>query len=433
MFYNTAFPDNKVDFQTAVFQGLADGSGLFMPENFSPLEPDFWSQIHDREVWEIAFPLLNAVLGNEIPADVLKKICQEAFSFPVPLVALGPRLHTLELFHGPSLAFKDFGARFMARIMAWYNLKRNKPLHILVATSGDTGGAVAMGFHQVPHTRVTILFPKGRVSAYQEWQLTRLGGNIKALEVEGSFDDCQALVKEAFMDRELSASEGLTSANSINIARLLPQMVYYAVAWAALSKKSETGKVVFSVPSGNFGNICAAAFAWQLGLPVERLVAATNANRVFTDFLTSGAYEPKPSVATLSNAMDVGNPSNFVRIKALYQNWEGIQAHFSSYSFSDEETQQALFELYEKYGYLSEPHGAVAYLGARAYQKETRSASPLVFLGTAHPAKFLPVIPKELAQKIAVPAQLLTLQDKPAFKTTISNNFSELKKHLIAR
>jgi threonine synthase len=428
LLYNTNNPSQKSNFENAVFQGLADGNGLFMPEQLPVLPPSFFEELPSLSFPEMATRVVDAFLGDEIPKEVLENICRDAFSFPVPLAPVGKGRYCLELFHGPSLAFKDFGARFMARIMAHFNKVRQKPLHVLVATSGDTGGAVAMGFHNVPGIRVTILYPKGRVSKYQEVQLTCLGGNVRALEVDGSFDDCQALVKLAFQDRELSEREGLTSANSINIARLIPQSLYYFHAWAQIQKSDPGAKVVFSVPSGNFGNICAGAFAWKMGLPIEKLVASVNANRVFTDYLASGKFAPKPSVATLSNAMDVGNPSNFVRIEALFGGWAGVKEFFQSYSFSDPETEAAEMELYEKYGYLSEPHAAIGYLGLEKYRVAIGSSAVGVFLGTAHPAKFIPVLPSSLREKVEVPESLVALMDQPSEKRAMKVDFEEFRK-----
>jgi threonine synthase len=425
--YNTNNRSQKSTFKNAVFQGLADGNGLFMPESLPLMPAHFYERLPNLSFTEMALEVTSALLQDEIPHSILKEICEEAFSFPVPLVPVGEKTFCLELFHGPSLAFKDFGARFMSRIMAWFNREEKKPLHVLVATSGDTGGAVAMGFHNVPGIRVTILYPKERVSKYQEVQLTCLGGNVRALEVDGTFDDCQALVKQAFQDRALSEREGLTSANSINIARLIPQSLYYFHAWALVQKISPGARVVFSVPSGNFGNICAGAFAAQMGLPVEKLIASVNANRVFPDFLETGIFNPKPSIATLANAMDVGNPSNFVRIEALLGGWENVKSAFKGYSFSDPETEVAELELFEKYGYLSEPHAAIGFLGLQKYREETGSEAIGVFLGTAHPAKFIPVLPSVLKDKVEVPESLLELIKRPPLKRSMKVDFDEFR------
>ena len=423
--YNTRQPSQKSTFQHAVFQGLADGNGLFMPEQLPLMPADFFQRLPHLSFSEMAMEVVSALIGDEIPADIIKEICEDAFSFPAPLTQLETNTYCLELFHGPSLAFKDFGARFMSRVMSYFNRIDQKPLHVLVATSGDTGGAVAMGFHNVPGIRVTILYPKGRVSKFQEVQLTCLGGNIRALEVDGSFDDCQTLVKQAFQDRELSEKEGLTSANSINIARLIPQSLYYFYAWGQIQKMHLGANVVFSVPSGNFGNVCAGAFAWKMGLPVEMFIAAVNANRVFTDYLKDGIFTPKPSVATLANAMDVGNPSNFVRIEALLGGWAGVKDAFRSYSFSDEEIEAAEMEMFSQAGYLSEPHAAIGFLGLDSYRKETGSDAIGVFLGTAHPAKFIPVLPESLRSKVDIPSSLLELEKMPSVKRSMRVDFEE--------
>jgi len=429
--YNTAKPNQTTNFENAVFQGLAEGNGLFMPSDFPRFEDSFFHKLPNLSNQEIAFEVVYALIGDEIPASVVKEICDDAFNFPLPLVKLNEQTQILELFHGPSLAFKDFGARFMSRIMAYFNKKRQKKLHILVATSGDTGGAVAMGFHNIPGIQVSILFPKNRVSKYQEVQLTGLGGNIKAYEVDGSFDDCQAMVKQAFSDREFSEAEGLASANSINIARLIPQSLYYFMAWAELQKQKPGAEVVFSVPSGNFGNICAAAFAWKMGLPIKKLIASVNANRVFTDYLSTGNLVPKHSISTLSNAMDVGNPSNFVRIEALLGDAKGVNELFKSYSFSDVETEEAELELYKKYHYLSEPHAAIGYLGLKRYFDENEGTETGIFLGTAHPAKFIPVLPEAFKNEIEIPKAIQDLLEKPLEKTKISLDY-EAFKHFIS-
>jgi len=426
--YNTSNPSQKSTFKNAVFQGLADGNGLFMPDSLPILPQSFFEELPDLSFSDMALRVTEAILGDEIPHPILKQICDDSFSFPVPLVQVAEKTYCLELFHGPSLAFKDFGARFMSRIMAYFNKEDKKPLHVLVATSGDTGGAVAMGFHQVPGIRVTILYPKGRVSKYQEVQLTCLGGNVRALEVDGSFDDCQSLVKQAFQDRELSLKEGLTSANSINIARLIPQSLYYFHSWAEVQKIQPGAKVVFSVPSGNFGNICAGAFAWKMGLPLEKLVASVNANRVFPDYLEEGIFQPKPSVPTLANAMDVGNPSNFVRIENLLCGWSGVKEAIHSYSFTDEETEKAELKLFHENHYLSEPHAAIGYLGLEKYRQETHSDAVGIFLGTAHPAKFIPVLPEDLSAQVVLPKSLVDLMDRPSLKRSMSVDFEEFRK-----
>lgn len=423
--FNTANPTQKANFQSAVFLGLADNGGLFMPEQIPVLPSEFFEKLPNLSFSELAFEVCKNLIGDEIDSNSLKEICHSAFDFEAPLISLHDQLFCLELFHGPSLAFKDFGARFMSRLMAHFNQKIQMPLHVLVATSGDTGGAVAMGFHNVPGIRVTILFPKDRVSKYQEVQLTSLGGNVQALEVNGTFDDCQMLVKRAFCDRELSEKEGLTSANSINIARLIPQSLYYFWAWGQIQKANPGANVVFSVPSGNFGNICAGAFAQKMGLPIEKLIASVNANRVFTDYVNTGNFIPTSSKSTISNAMDVGNPSNFSRIEALFGGLEGIRNSFRSYSFSDEETSKAIMELWLEHGYLSEPHAAVGYFGLKEYFNETQSDAIGVFLGTAHPAKFLPVLPTDIRYRIQIPESLTSLLANLSLKQKIEVDFDQ--------
>lgn len=429
--YNTRNRAETTDFETAVFRGLAPGNGLYMPEGLPLLPAAFFQNLPEFSFSEMAFKVLNTLIGDEIPADQLKRIAAESFDFPVPLVKLDAQTAVLELFHGPSLAFKDFGARFMARILGFFLEKSPRPLHILVATSGDTGGAVAMGFHHVPGIQVSILFPKGRVSDLQEAQLTRLGGNIQAFEIEGSFDDCQRMVKDAFQDPELSRRHGLTSANSINIARLLPQSLYYYYAWGQVQKSFPGKEVVFSVPSGNFGNICAAAFAWKMGLPIKRLIAAVNANRIFPDFLNTGFLEPRESIATLSNAMDVGNPSNLPRIQELLgASSEELKMLFSSWSVSDEATLAAERELLHSFDYVSEPHLAVGYSAWREFQKESNASSVGVVLGTAHPAKFIPSLPSEIKGMVEIPESLSRLLSFPSKKITLPPQLDALVFHL---
>jgi threonine synthase len=429
--YNTRNRAEICDFETAVLRGLAPGNGLYMPMDFPGLPDSFFESLPDLSFPEMAFQVLDPLIGEEVPAARLRKLCKEAFDFSVPLVELDKHTAVLELFHGPSLAFKDFGARFMARIMGYFLEKAPRPLHILVATSGDTGGAVAMGFHHVPGIQVSILFPKGRVSDLQEAQLTRLGGNVKAYEIEGSFDDCQRMVKEAFQDTELTRRHGLTSANSINIARLLPQSLHYFHAWALVQKKYPGRKLVFSVPSGNFGNVCAGAFAWKMGLPVERFIAAVNANRIFSDFLATDKFEPKESQATLSNAMDVGNPSNFPRIQELLgASAAEVGSLFSSTSISDTETEQAELEMLQAFGYAGEPHLAVGYAAWKQFQSSFSEDTIGVILGTAHPAKFIPALPQELKSRVEIPDALSRLLAFPSQKITLPPQLEALAHHL---
>ncbi|MFQ3575065.1 MAG: threonine synthase, partial [Cytophagales bacterium] len=332
----------EVPFEQAIFLGLPPDNGLYMPNHIPTLDKDFFNQLPNLSLPEIAFQVSKALIGDDIPENILKELIEDAINFEAPLVEIGKDEYALELFHGPSLAFKDFGARFMSRIMGYFLKKNNDFVHILVATSGDTGGAVAMGFYNTPNIKVSILYPSGKVSDLQEKQLTALGGNIEAYEVNGTFDDCQAMVKKAFLDRNLADKLHLSSANSINIARLIPQTFYYFNTVAALMRKGAKKPIVFVVPSGNFGNIGAGLIAKRMGLPVYDFVAATNANDIIPKYLESGNFEPKPSVRTISNAMDVGNPSNFARIKALYSSSvENLRKDMKGFSFDDESTKMA--------------------------------------------------------------------------------------------
>src|SRR6201996_5159713 len=357
-FYSTNNVNHQVSFKEAVFNSMPQDRGLYMPVQIPRLDDKVLNNLDSYTLPEIAFHVAKNLLGDDIPDNDLKTIIGDAINFYAPVVQLEESVYVLELWHGPSLAFKDFGARFMSRVMSYFLEAGEKQLDVLVATSGDTGGAVALGFLGVPNTRVTILYPKGKVSGIQELQLTTNGQNIRAIEVDGTFDDCQALVKQAFTDPELNAKFRLTSANSINIARLIPQTFYYFNAYAQMLKQGRD-KVVFSVPSGNFGNIGAGLLAWKMGLPLTQFIAATNANDTVPEFLKTGVYEPKASVATLSNAMDVGNPSNWVRIQDMFrENPEEFKRLVSGYSFDDEETLAAIEKIYNTYHYIACPHTA---------------------------------------------------------------------------
>ncbi len=382
-----------VNLKQAVLRSLPPDNGLYMPAQLPTLPPDFWRSWRDLTFQEIGRAVATAFFHDDIPSRALDEIVDGALTFDAPLVTLGPGDHLLELFHGPTLAFKDFGARFMARLMAWLTRDDPRELTVLVATSGDTGGAVASAFHHVAGTRVIILYPRGKVSGLQEKQLTAIGGNITALEIDGSFDDCQALVKSAFLNHELSERLNLTSANSINIARLVPQSFYYIHAARQLPIG---GDPVFVIPSGNFGNLTAGLLAMRLGLPVAHFVAATNRNDVVPQFLRTGRYTPRPSVPTLSNAMDVGAPSNFVRMQALCgESAAAMRPHITGLAFSDEQTRAAIREVHSLYGYVIDPHGAVAWLAARAWRAAHPTAHTIT-LETAHPAKFPDIIAAEL-------------------------------------
>jgi threonine synthase len=417
----------KVSFREAVIQGLAPDKGLYFPQNITPLDIAFFERIESKSNEEIAFEAIRQFIGDEIPEDTLKQIIAETLSFNFPIVKVEDNIYSLELFHGPTMAFKDVGARFMSRCLAYFN--NNNPTSkntVLVATSGDTGGAVASGFLGVTGVDVVILYPSGKVSDVQERQLTTLGRNIKALEVDGVFDDCQDMVKKAFLDEEL-AYKNLTSANSINIARWLPQMFYFFFAYKQL--KSKNKPLVFSCPSGNFGNICAGIMAKRLGLPIEHFVASTNVNDTVPRFLENGNYDPKPSKATISNAMDVGNPSNFIRIQELYHNnLNEFEKDFSSYSFTDEETTDALKSVYKNSGYIAEPHGAVGYLGLKKELKNHPEAIG-IFLETAHPIKFPEVVEPALNIKLPIPPQIESVLHKKKESIKIKT-YEELKAFL---
>jgi threonine synthase len=417
----------KVSFQEAVINGLAPDKGLYFPETIAPLNKTFFDNIENLSNSEIGFEAIKQFIGGEIPNAELQRIIEETLSFDFPLIEIEKDIYSLELFHGPTMAFKDVGARFMARCLAYFN--RNNPNQkntVLVATSGDTGGAVASGFLGVEGVDVVILYPSGKISDIQEKQLTTLGMNIKALEVDGVFDDCQDMVKKAFLNESLK-HQNLTSANSINIARWLPQMFYFFFAYKQL--KSQNKPLVVSCPSGNFGNICAGIMAKRLGLPIAHFVASTNANDTVPRFLESGSYDPKPSKATISNAMDVGNPSNFIRIQELYHNNPAaFERDFSSFSFSDDETKRALKSIYEKSGYIAEPHGAVGYLGLKKEMKNYPEAIG-IFLETAHPIKFSEIVEETLKVKLSIPKQIESVLGKEKVSTRIST-YEDLKKFL---
>lgn len=416
----------KVSFQEAVIKGLAPDRGLYFPESISPLPDSFFQNIETLSNEEIAFETIKQFVGDEIPETELKKIITETLCFDFPCIPVEDNVFSLELFHGPTMAFKDVGARFMSRCLGYFNRNTDKKVTVLVATSGDTGGAVASGFLGVKGVEVVILYPSGKVSDIQERQLTTLGQNIKALEVDGVFDDCQDMVKKAFLDESLT-HKNLTSANSINIARWLPQMFYIFFAYKQLKQYNKS--IVLSCPSGNFGNICAGIMAKRLGLPISHFVASTNANDTVPRFLEKGNYEPKPSVATISNAMDVGNPSNFIRIQELYNNdLNEFEKDFSSYSFSDTETEITIKDIYNRTKYIAEPHGAVGYLGLKKeMQKQPNSIG--VFLETAHPIKFLDIVEPLLDLQLPIPKQIESVLNKEKVSVKIKT-YEELKDFL---
>ncbi len=428
--YSTNNKKQFVPLSEAVMKGLPDDNGLFMPDKIGTLPADFIQNLDKYSFQEIAYTVAKTLMRRAIPAKELKKIIETAITFPVPLVSVSDSIHILELTHGPSLAFKDFGARFMAQLMRYFNRNESKELVILVATSGDTGGAVAAGFYKTPGIKVVILYPSGKVSHLQEQQLTTLGHNITALEVDGTFDDCQALVKKAFLDADLTKQIRLSSANSINIARLIPQSFYYFEGYKQLKDKHTP--VVFSVPSGNFGNLTAGLLAQKMGLPISHFIAATNVNDVVPEYLASGKYQPRPSKRTLSNAMDVGNPSNFARMLDLYcSTWNNMRNDISGYAYKDDVTSEAMVEIKEKYGYIIDPHGAVAYLAFKEYQAEHKNSQGII-LETAHPAKFLEDVESILNQKIEIPKALAEIADKEKKAIKMNTDFDRFKNWLSA-
>ncbi|MEN1785514.1 MAG: threonine synthase [Bacteroidota bacterium] len=416
-FFSLNNPTHKTSFKEAVVQGIAPDKGLYFPERIDPLPTQFFEQLSSLSHREIAFTAIKQFVADDIPDEVLTAIVSATLDFDFPVVKIEPQVATLELFHGPTMAFKDVGARFMANCLGYFSQDQEEEVTVLVATSGDTGGAVANGFLGVPGVKVVILYPSGKVSHIQEQQLTTLGQNITALEVEGTFDDCQRMVKRAFLDSELTDHKKLTSANSINVARWLPQLFYYLFA----QKQQPKGeKLIFSVPSGNFGNICAGMVAHRLGMPAEHFVAATNVNDVVPEYMRTGNYQAKRSVSTISNAMDVGDPSNFVRIQELYDtDFEKLSQSFSAYSFTDAETRVAMKELHDNTGYVADPHGAVGYLGLKKYLNQHGGRG--VFLETAHPVKFLPVVEEVLGLTPDIPPQIQAVMDRKKTAVPISD------------
>ncbi|OPC03844.1 threonine synthase [Elizabethkingia ursingii] len=423
MKYYSTRGKHSVNIQQAVLNGLADDGGLYMPAYIPQLPASFFENIENKSLPEIGFEVAKLFLEDSIPDKVLKEMIDEVLNFDIPVVPVHHNIYSLELFHGPTLAFKDVGARFMARLMSYY--ADGNSMKVIAATSGDTGSAVAAGFYNVPGINVYILYPKGKVSPLQEKQLTTWGGNIKALEIEGTFDDCQALAKQLLADEELQKHQ-VTSANSINIARLIPQSFYYFWAYAQLKKENK--KIVFSVPSGNFGNLTAGLLAYKMGLPVDRFIASTNINNVVPQYLESGIYEARPSLSTVSNAMDVGNPSNFERMKDLFQeDVSKFREVISGYYFTDEETKATVQKVYKESGYLLDPHGAVAYLGLVQYQNGQQEDFNGILLETAHPAKFIETVEESILEKIEVPEKLSAFGKKEKITTLFPVDFQQVK------
>lgn len=431
-YYSTNHTAPDATLQEAVVRGLAADRGLFMPREIRPLPADFFDTIQNLSFQDIAVRVAEAFFGDDIPAPDLERIVRDTLAFDVPLVPVAPDIYSLELFHGPTLAFKDVGARFMARLLRYFIGKEGGDgmVNVLVATSGDTGSAVANGFLGVDGIHVYVLYPKGKVSPIQECQFATLGRNITAVEVDGVFDDCQRLVKTAFMDADLCSRKTLTSANSINVARFLPQAFYYFNAYARLKEIGKGDGVVVSVPSGNFGNITAGLFAWRMGLPGKRFIAANNANDIFYNYLQTGKYEPRASVQTIANAMDVGDPSNFARILDLFAgDHKRISSLISGATYSDGQIRRTMRECYEQNGYILDPHGACAY---RALAEGLRPGETGVFLETAHPAKFKDTVEKAIGAEVAIPAPLAAFMQGEKSTTQVSAEYSDFRQLLLS-
>ncbi|MDP4239054.1 MAG: threonine synthase [Bacteroidota bacterium] len=431
-YYSTNKKVTGVSLQDAVVKGLAEDKGLFMPDSIKKLPQLFFDTIENLSFQEIAYTVADAFFGEDVEAEALKKIVYETLNFDVPLVPVAGSIYSLELYHGPTLAFKDVGGRFMSRLLGYFIQKQSKTkVNVLVATSGDTGSAVANGFLGVEGIHVYVLYPKGLVSPIQECQFTTLGQNITALEVDGTFDDCQALVKSAFMDEELNTKLKLTSANSINVARFLPQSFYYFYAYAQLKKEGKSENLVMCVPSGNFGNITAGLFAKRMGLPVKRFIAANNRNDIFLQYLQTGNYSPRPSVSTIANAMDVGDPSNFARVLDLYGgSHEAIVADISGVSYDDRQIQETLKGCYTQTGYLLDPHGACGYRALKEMLGENETG---VFLETAHPAKFLETVENIIGKKVEIPPKLQEFMKGTKKSISLPKDFDSFKNYLKTR
>lgn len=426
-YYSLNGQSPAVDFRDATISGQAPDGGLYFPETIPVADKSLIDNLQQLTREEIAFRVIRPFTGTTIPEDVLMDIVTQTVNFEIPLVKINDKVSSLELFHGPTLAFKDIGARFMSRCLGYFSRETNRRVTVLVATSGDTGGAVASGFHKVEGVDVVILYPSGKVSSVQEKQLTTFGDNIHALEVTGNFDDCQQMVKQAFRDEDLTQTLFLTSANSINVARWLPQQFYY---FFALQQWQHDRPPVFSVPSGNFGNICAGLMAWKAGLPAAHFIAACNANDVVPRFLQTGKYEPRQAIPTISNAMDVGNPSNFVRIMKIFNNDEGkLKEMISSHTTDDQQTKDMLLNVYQTDRYLLDPHGAVGYDAVQRYL-ESHFGERGIVLETAHPIKFLDVVEPIINESIPVPASICETLKKEKVARKIGNTYEELKAYL---
>lgn len=428
-YYSLNNPSARVSFKEATIKGQAPDKGLYFPEKIPALPADLIENIASLSHEEIAIRVIRPYTGGTIPEKELERIISETIDFPFPLVPVTDSISSLELFHGPTLAFKDVGARFMSRCLGYFVKDQSQPVTVLVATSGDTGGAVASGFYDVPGINVVILYPSGKVSSVQELQLTTLGRNISALEVSGTFDDCQRMVKTAFADPDLNRALFLTSANSINVARWLPQQFYYFFAWRQWADKGHPP--VICVPSGNFGNICAGLLAHRSGLPARHFIAACNANDIVSSYLQTGTYAPKPAVPTLSNAMDVGDPSNFVRILEIFHHeFTSLKKVMTSYSITDEETRNTIRDVYRKYHYLPDPHGAVGFLALERFLSE-HPGEKGIFLETAHPVKFYDAVEEETGEKVPLPGTVKSLLGRKKNNTKIPADFGQLKEFLL--
>lgn len=429
-YYSTNNKNLKVSFQDAVIKGLSPDGGLFMPENIPQLDSTFFNNLHNYSIQDIAFEVAKLFVDDEISDANLKSIIDDAINFEAPLVKLDSNLSILELFHGPTLAFKDFGARFMARVMSHFLQDSNEVVNILVATSGDTGSAVASGFYGVEGVNVYLLYPSGKVSDIQEMQLTTFDKNIISLEIDGTFDDCQTLVKSAFIDEEINSKMKLSSANSINIARLIPQSFYYFNAYRQLQDKSND--VYISVPSGNLGNLTAGLMAKKMGLPITKFIGATNSNSVFTEFINSGKYEPRSSVKTLSNAMDVGAPSNLARIQSFYDGYSILLKDIASSTHNDSQTIKKMKEIYQKHNYIIDPHGAVGILALEQFvSDENVDNYSGIVVETAHPAKFKETVDNALEIDIQIPEELQKSISKEKKSVLLSSQYPEFKNYLL--
>ncbi len=431
-YYSTNGTAPMADLKKAVVKGLAEDRGLYMPEHIKTLPQAFFDNIQDMSFRDIAYNVAAAFFGEDIDGDALQDIVYDTLSFDCPVVKVTDNIYSLELFHGPTLAFKDVGARFMARLLQYFLCRsgNDEQVNVLVATSGDTGSAVANGFLGVDGIHVYVLYPKGKVSPIQECQFTTLGHNITAIEVDGVFDDCQALVKSAFMDAELNEHMRLTSANSINVARFLPQAFYYFNAYAQLRRQGKANSMVVCVPSGNFGNICAGLFAKRMGLPIKHFIASNNANDVFYQYLQTGIYTPQPSIQTIANAMDVGDPSNFARIYDLYgKDWKAIRSDISGATYTDEQIADTMRQVFKTTGYVCDPHGAC---GFRALSERLRDGETGVFLETAHPAKFKQTVDNILGSDIEIPAKLQAFMNGKKQSVAMSSDFKAFKQFLLS-